>query len=371
MKRSTIAFSLSALLMAVLVAAILACTQPAATPSTPPPSTSAPAPATTPASPAPAAKAIELSYASMHAPGSDPAKQIDRWTEKIKAASNGQLTIRHYPSSTLIAGPDMREGIKAGTADLGNSFIYKPDPEFEVGQYLTQLVRGVSMATGVKIFDEIWAKYPDLMASQWKSYKLLWIVPSVPTVFYTVKKPIRTMEDFKGMQIRVPNKILSDMMLKLGATPVSMSTPDWIVSLDKGTTDGACTTVASLFDFKIGEKLKYCTVYPMGSSVNFLIMNKDSWNKLSPDLQKVIDNSLPETKKDVIDTWTQIEVSTSEYAQKSGIQKFTVSPEEYAKWDAAIKPVCDDIAKALDSKNYPGTELVNFSMERSAFYAKQ
>ena len=318
---------------------------------------------------APAAAPIELSLASMHAPASESVKQLERWIDRIKADTNGQITIRHYPSSTLIAPPDMREGIKAGTADIGNSFVFKTDPDFQVGQYLSVLTRGVDVPSCVKIYDEIWAKYPDLMASQWKNFKLLWTVPSATIVIITVKKPVRTMEDLKGLQIRIATKSDSDMMKSLGATPVSLSMHDFIVSLDKGTTDGAAAHGAAIYDFKFGGKIKYCTVFPLGSPINFLIMNKDSWNKLSPDLQKAIDNTLAWTKQDAIDTWTKVEKNANEYMKASGIEIIRLSPNEYAKWDATIKPVFNSIAKDLDAKGYPGTELVNFCRERSAFYS--
>ncbi len=263
------------------------------------PDTTAPASTETTSAAAP----IELKMASMHSPTALSGLDLDAWAAKIEQASNGLLTIRQYGSSQLIAGPDMRSGIKDGVADIGNSFIFKAEPGFEVGVNLTQLVRGKNEADGVRIFDALWAQFPDVMASQWKDFKVLWIVPSLATILYTVDKPVRTLEDLKGLELRVPNAIIADFMKALGASPVSMSTPDWITSLDKGTTDGGATTVGSMSDFQIAEKFKYATIFPMGCSVNFLIMNMDSWNKLSPDLQKVIDDSLPAARQSAIDTW--------------------------------------------------------------------
>ena len=79
------------------------------------------------------------------------------------------------------------------------------------------------------------------------------------------------MDDIKGLEIRVPNAILTAMIKDLGGTPVSMSTPDWVTSLDKGTTDGGATITAFIYDFQVGPKFKYATKYAMGSSTNFLI----------------------------------------------------------------------------------------------------
>ena len=300
----------------------------------------------------------------MHAPTAPSGLDLEAWAEKIKQASNGVLTIRHYGSSQLVQGPEMRSGIKSGVADIGNSFIFKGEPGFEVGVNLTQLVRGKTLADGVRIFDALWAKYPDVMASQWKDYKMLWIIPSLPTILYTVDKPVRTMDDMKGLEIRVPNAITADFMKALGAAPVSMSTPDWITSLDKGTTDGGATTVGSMFDFQIAEKFKYATIFPMGCSVNCLIMNMDAWNKLSPDAAEGHRRqSGRRTAESAIDAWAESEKKAEAYSLEKGIEFIELSPDEYAKWNAAIQPVYDKMADDMDKAGYPGTDIVKSALE--------
>lgn len=342
------------LLLAIPIFSVACATEEPSTPTTP----------STPSQPAtpPAQKPVELSLASMHAPTSPSGQQLEEWAEKIKADSNGMLTIRHYGSSTLIPGPDMRTGIREGVADIGNSFIYKAEPGFEVGVNLTQLIRGLDELDGVRIFDAIWNEYPDLMESQWQDYKMLWIIPTHATIIYTTNKPVHTIADMKGLELRVPNALLADFMKNLGATPISMSTPDWITSLDKGTTDGGATTVGSMYDFKIAEKFKYATKFAMGCSVNFLIMNKDSWNKLSPEMQKVIDDSLKSARQDAIDTWTESEALTLAFSKEKGIEFIDLSNDEYQKWNQAVRPVYDKMAEEMNAAGYPGTELVDYAL---------
>ena len=122
---------------------------------------------------------------------------------------------------------------------------------------------------------------------------MLWIFPTHTSAFFFTDKPVYKMEDMKGLEIRVPNAINGDFVKALGGAPISMSTPDWITSLDKGTTDGGITTVGSMYDFSISDKFKYANTFPCGCSVNWLAMNMDTWNSLSPELQKIIDDSLP------------------------------------------------------------------------------
>ena len=375
MKRGTSYLLLCVLLLA-LVVAVSACgstesstTTSAAAPATTattsatPDTTATTAPASTDTTTAFEGKPVELKMASMHAAAAPSGADLEAWAEKIKQATNGTVTIRHYNSSQLVTGPEMISGVRAGMTDIGNAFIFKGEPGFEVGVNLTQLVRGKDLADGQRIFDALWAKYPDVMASQWKDFKVLWIIPSLATILYTVDKPVRTMADMKGLEIRVPNAINADFMKALGASPISMSTPDWITSLDKGTTDGGATTVGSMYDFQIAEKFKYATIFPLGCSINYLLMNMDSWNKLSPDQQKAIDDSLADARKSAIEAWAVSEKKAQEYSLEKGIEFIELSADEYAKWNAAIRPVFDKMAADMDKAGYPGTDIVKTALE--------
>jgi TRAP-type C4-dicarboxylate transport system substrate-binding protein len=345
---------------------ISGCSQPAST--TTAPQTSAPA-STSVQTSAPQAsttgaqKPIELSFASTSPDSAEIGKHLQRWADKIKSDSGGRLTVRIYPNNTLVSGPDMRKGVKEGAADIGTSAIYVVDPEFQVEVNLPQLILAKDTLTADKIYTALHNKYTDIFNSEWKSYKFLWMSPTLPTFLYTVNKPIQTLADMKGMQIRAPSKLVSDLVTSLGGTPVSMSMPDWLVSLDKHTTDGAATTTGTLPDFQVGPKLKYCTTYSFGTSMWFTTMNLNTYNKLSPDLQKVIDNSVAWGRDDEIKTWVTYNQGAIDYAKTSGVQMTDLSSDERAKWDAATKSVYDKMATDLDSKGYPGTDFVKMALD--------
>jgi TRAP-type C4-dicarboxylate transport system substrate-binding protein len=330
---------------------------------------STPSQPNTPAEPAkPAAEPIELSLASLYPPGAAPAQSLDRWAERIKEQSNGMLTVRHYSASTLLPAPDMRTGVEAGTADLGCSFIYKPEPGFEPSMVMAQLILGLNYTTCLEIFDDIWNEFPDMWEGQWDKFKLIWITVIDPNLLFTVDTPVYTMNDIKGLQIRMPDAVAANMFKALGAAPVSMSTADWVVSLDKGTTDGAATSAGSILDHQVGEKVKYCTRYSTGPGVTFLVMNKEKYNSLSPELQKIIDDNMEWGKQDMIQSKLDAETESYEYLAANGVEVIDLSADEHAKWDETVRPVYDGIASELDEAGYPGTELVDYALERAKYY---
>ena len=75
----------------------------------------------------PSEKPIELRLAHMMPVGSPSHQHIELWAKRIAADSNGRLTIRIFPSNTLIPGPEIYNGVVNGTADIGFSWRYKPE----------------------------------------------------------------------------------------------------------------------------------------------------------------------------------------------------------------------------------------------------
>jgi len=317
---------------------------------------------------APSGETMELSLASLYPAGSPAAKALDSWCEKIAADSGGRLTIRHYTDNTLLTAPDMRTGVEAGTADFGSSLIYKPEPNLEPSLSLPALVQGRDHAACLSIFDEIWSEFPELWSGQWDKFKLLWITVADPNLLVTVDKPVRTMADISGLQLRMPSKDAGNVLKHLGAAPVEMSTGDWVVSLDKGTTDGAVTSIGMVLDHQIAEKVKYVTRYSLGTGIAFLAMNKEKYESLPADLQKIVDDSGEFGRQEFIQTKKDGEITGSEYMESAGMEFIDLPMEEQKKWDAAVRPVFDDIAADLDSKGFPGSELVNFALERAKYY---
>jgi TRAP-type C4-dicarboxylate transport system substrate-binding protein len=303
----------------------------------------------------------------MFPPVSPTAQALDRWADKVAEESGGSVTIRHYAANTLVAGPEMRDGIKAGATDIGCAFPYKEEPGAEVLYNLGRVVRGLNHDSCVKIHDDIYNEFTDIMDSQWKDYKLIWEVPIHPNILFFTNKKVTKLEDMKGQQIRCPS-LAVPMMEKLGATPVEMSTSDWIISLDKGTTDGGSTSIGSVEDYHIAEKFKYAVYYCCGTGIQFLAMNLDTYNNLAPEQQKAIDNTLEWARNDIIKNWSDLEVSGIDYIESEGVEFIYLTPDEYSRFENAIRPTCDDMADYLDSKGYPGTEIVKFGLERSDFY---
>ena len=177
-------------------------------------------------------------------------------------------------------------------------------------------------------------------------------------------KPINKLEDLKGMKMRTygPN---AKLMSLLGGTPVAMPMTDVYDALSRGVADGLMCAYEATEGFRFGEELKYSTenFATSYSAVFAIVMNKNKWNSLPPDIQKIIDDMSPEYIEKYAAMWDDIEKSGKAYLIKRGNKIITLSKEEEAKWVAKAEPIFDDYVKRMKEKGLPGDEALKFARD--------
>ncbi|MBN2034294.1 MAG: TRAP transporter substrate-binding protein DctP [Deltaproteobacteria bacterium] len=304
-----------------------------------------------------AASAAELTLSHMAPAGSILDKQLSAWAEKVKKDSNGKLSIRIFPGATLINPFETFTGIEKGIADLGSSYRYS-----RAGAELTGLISmflaGVpDSASGSRIVAEVWKNFPEAR-NEWQTVKVLWVNSSGPAVV-AATRPVRTMADLKGLELRTPVPEAADALRLLGGTPVSMTSADMVIGIKRGTVHGGLVFKEAIESFKL--PVKYVTEFGMYQSSNwFLVMNLDSWNKLPADLQKVIDDSLEWGRNESIKAFDAADASAVEYGKKQGMEFIKLSAEEEARWFEIVDRNNRKHAADLDAKGYPATKVLEF-----------
>jgi TRAP-type C4-dicarboxylate transport system substrate-binding protein len=208
------------------------------------------------------------------------------------------------------------------------------------------------------------------MADEWKEVKILWFTSSMFQALHT-GKPVRSLDDMKGLQIRVPSQEMGMMMKDLGATPVFMSTADFVIGMEKKTVDGGTIQPLAVQDNKLGGKVKYMLDLSLGAPTPvFAILHKDFYSKLPADLKAVIDKSCDWGKKGTIQTWVDVWEDVKKYYKAEGVEIITLSPQEKAKVVSIVEKTRDKVGQELDAKGIPGTEVVKYIRERVQYYTK-
>jgi TRAP-type C4-dicarboxylate transport system substrate-binding protein len=185
-----------------------------------------------------------------------------------------------------------------------------------------------------------------------------------PGILHTKTKPVNKLEDLKGMKIRTFGSN-AQLMTLLGGVPVAMPMQEAYDSISRGVADGLMGGYEPLIGWKIGEVIKYSTeTYGVGYSATFVVsMNKDKWNSIAPEQQKIIEQINQEWIEKHGKLWDQWDKEGKDFTLKRGNKIITLSVQENARWRAKAEPLFTDYVKRMKEKGLPGDEVLNFARD--------
>jgi len=323
--------------------------------------------------PAPSAEKVYEFTLSDYNPATHPQGMIiDKWADKINKDSNGRIKIRVFHSGVLLPPNNTWPGVAKGMADFGVSFRYetfgKTFQEY-IGDFL---IGAPSNAVATKIQYECYEKFPELRAD-WKDNKVIAFASSPRTNIHNSIRPLRIPSDLKGLQIRVTVGGAAEVIKMWGGIPVFAPITESYEMLQKRTVQGIMSGSDVLKSFRLAEVCNYTiNLAAQYHPHYFLCMNWNKYNSLPPDLQKVIDDSIPWARENCQGVMDRQEPAGVEFAKSlgKGYQFYDPTPEEFAQWVDPIQPLMEKWAASVDAKGLPGTQLYNFVRERVKAYSK-
>jgi TRAP-type transport system periplasmic protein len=290
-------------------------------------------------------------------PASDPKEVLNqRWIEKIQKETNGRIQITLYPGSTLIDQMGAWDELLAGVADIAQCSLTIGGTPFTISKKIATFFFGTDLIGARKAYEALWKKFPELSA-EFKNAKLLYVQGGAG-IYAITKKPVRTLNDFNGLQLDPPLDY-PDLAGKLGATGSVTPIMELYTALDKGILDGVFFGADALNGLNLADVVQYSTnlhKYTAPPNV-FYAMNLDTWNNLSPDIQKVIEDSIPSMETEIDQTLLQMEQTAIDWAKAKGHQFIELPPEDLNKIYGFMEEDALKQAAELDTQGIRGTEI--------------
>lgn len=308
------------------------------------------------------AEAAELKFANYMAPTNPYEKgTFLPFAETVSALTDGAVTVRLYSGGELGAGPvDQYNRALDGIADLAVGLPGYTAANFPL-TLLTELPGVLDEATGT---ETLW-KHIDTIEPEFRRVKLVALWSNAQNLLYTRGKAVHTPADVAGLKIRVPSRNAGLVVQAWGGTPVSMPVSDVYNSLQTGVIDGALIDGTATKAFKLGEVAEHLTV-GMQTTISpfFIVMNRDSFEALSPDQQAAIEKAGKEAS--VNGNATQLREA------KAGIEAFAalgkdvirLTPDEAAAFDAKAAEARRQAVAEATAAGLPAEDVVSAMMAR-------
>ena len=158
--------------------------------------------------------------------------------------------------------------------------------------------------------------------------------------FFYANKALKTIDDIKGLKIRVQqSKINMDMIDALGASATPMPYGQVFSALQTGVIDAAENNYPSYLTSNQFQAAKFAIVDGHQRVPEVLLMSKVAWDKLSDADKKIIKDAAQDSVKTQRELWTVAEKDSEAKLIAAGV---TITPVTDVKpWQAAVKPVID------------------------------
>jgi TRAP-type transport system periplasmic protein len=315
-----------------------------------------------------AEKVIGLSYSTQFPPGYHVAKATALWAQDIEKRSKGRVKITIYYSGTLTSAPACYEGVVRGLSDMGEALPAMTRGRFPLMEVVDLPGYPFNAVVTSRVADDFYRKFKP---KEFDETHVLYIHAHAPGGMFFRTKPVKSLEDLKGLRIRCTG-VSTKIVQALGGTPVAMPKSDQYDAMSRGTVDGTMAPPNELLGWKVADVAKYFDVYPKAGYVTAfaVVMNKAKWNSLPPDIRNIFTETSAAMPEKMGKVWNDGEIEGIQYGKKVGHKFIFITPEEGARWEKALKPLLDDYVKSMKAKSLPGEEALKYRTEIIEKYGK-
>ncbi|MBM3347737.1 MAG: hypothetical protein FJY55_14745 [Betaproteobacteria bacterium] len=216
----------------------------------------------------------------------------DAWMVEVEKKSNGRIKFSRFWAQTLVPSADQLRAVGAGIADVTTilSGFWPADIPLSNVAWLPGVT--TDSWSGMMALRDLVKKHPAFMQELEVRNKIKYMTGSAvgPAGLITTR-PVRTLDDLKGMKIISIAGPLSDWLKALGAVAVFIPAPERYDALSRKTVDGFTGQPINISVFRYYEPAKYYIDSFLGSGSHYIAMNLSSWNRLPQDLKRIIEET--------------------------------------------------------------------------------
>ena len=296
---------------------------------------------------------MHLKFSTWHPPASREVKTV--WIpmlEELKKKSNGRITYTLFAGGALGKGPDHFDIVKNGLSDMGYFTATWTPGRFPLTDVLSLATWVDGKDVAVDIGNEM-AKGP--LKDEFKDVEVIELNGCIQAFLWT-KKPVKSLEDLKGMKIRSPGGHQTNYIKALGAEPVFMPLGDVYMALETGTIDGLVTCPPLVLAFKLYEVAKHGVATTFGCVSEGVVMNKKSWDNTPDDLKAIIKEVAGNPFRTTGGLNRDVYKTMIDEIKAKGVEIFTPPDEEAAKWFAKFQEETKKWVDDLEGKGLPAKD---------------
>lgn len=277
---------------------------------------------------------------SFNQPETSPAWQeaIKPFGDELEKESGGRFKVTHYPGEVLHTVADGFRAAATGITEVTSAWPVYSANSFKLF-HATELPLALpaSDVAAVRVVDEL---YPTYFKDEYERMGIYLAFNAVTPVYdILTTKPVNSIDDLKGMKIRAAGGGITQIVERLGATPVTMTITDAYTAFQQGVVDGIILSTADMVAYRMHEVGKFN--YRIGV-VRVAIphaVNKAFYDGLPDDLKEVFDKAGRNASYNYEQMYTRLTAKALETMKAEGVTITDASADDLRKVNELLAPM--------------------------------
>jgi tripartite ATP-independent transporter DctP family solute receptor len=268
----------------------------------------------------------------------------------VEAKSGGRITIKIFPAASLGNDPAVIGEMGLGTIDLmisSTNNAAKQVPAYQVFSMPYLFKDYDALMKAVAPGSPVVKHFENAYADRKLGIKLLALGGSGTRSMSNAKRPVNGLKDIQGMKMRTPpSPMISKTWQALGTLPVTVAWAELYAAVQTGVAEGLESSIPGYMGSKLYEVAPYLALTEHTIQVNHVSISDRTWNKLSPDLRKLMQDSAVAASALGIAKAREYEASfVTKLQQSHGVK---VTHPDKSQFVNALKPTQVQLAKDLN-----------------------
>ena len=289
--------------------------------------------------------------------GSQMTTAINKFKEIVERDSNGQITVQTFYGGSM--GDEQanvkqlrNNEINLGVMSTGNLTPFAPSAGIF---YLPYLFPTTDDAKKLLRDEEFSKKLADQIARESRTRPLGWLLGGY-RVLTNSKHPINTIDDLKGLKMRVPPVEMQLAAFRSwGVEPHPLAWSETFNGLQQGVIDGQENPHAVNRDQKFWEVQKYITDVPYLLWTGPFLVSEQWYRKLDPKTRALVDRAAREALEHEWNWIAEQEQLALRQCEEHGMVKGT--PTDLPKWEKQARSTWPQFYDKSGGKDLVNTAL--------------
>lgn len=292
---------------------------------------------------------MKISGSGATVKGNQTAESFKMFEHLAELYSDGEIDVKIFPAGTFGGSQEAVLSVRNGECHMfnlaSNNFaVHSPSIWPFSFPYMfnsfNQIRRLVDSPFGEKIqqrvLEESGVRVAGYAYSGWR-------------VISNSVRPIKTLEDLKGLKVRVPKSpTIIETFKAWNVNPTPIAWEETFTALQQGVCDGFDNPVNVIGSFGFYEVQDYVTSLKYQPQFCVYIMNEQFWQGLSPKHRAAVQRAIDESTRWCTSYVEWAEDKYTEVCKKNGMEFYTLPAAEEARWEEKARAIWPRLAELTD-----------------------